>query len=360
MHNIVIDILPVALLMIFVWGTHPIKPISSINEDYLSIDTGQCYRGLLALVVVFHHLVQRTETGLSFKCFRDVGFLAVAMFFFFSGYGLLKSYIVKQEKYKKGFLLRRLLPILFLYVVMTALYWLMNFAGGTYYSITDIIIKIAEGSPIVSFSWYIICILAFYVAFWILMIICQYHYFVIICGGCLWYILYAAYCIKMGYSHYWFNTCELLIVGMFWAVYEEKIIEIIIKLYLILTPMTWLLFAVCFCFRGKIYSLIPITGISFLFTMLTAVLFVISVLLFSLKFQIGNKILRFLGSISLEIYLCQGLFITSLRSRAFYIQNELFWCVMVLTGTIIFAYILHVAFTAILKEYQLLLNKANI
>lgn len=355
MYNIVIDILPIALLITFVWGAHPIKPISSINENYLSIDTGKCFRGLLAIVVVFHHLAQRTTTGLSFQYFRDVGSLAVSAFFFYSGYGLLKSYIAKQEKYKKGFLRRRLLPILFLYVVITALYWLMHFMSGTCYSIKDIIIKIVQGTPIVYFSWYIICIISFYVAFWILMIICQQHYFIMICGGCLWYILYTAYCIKMGYRLFWYNSCHLLIVGMFWAVYEEKIIKIINKSYSILAPMTWLFFLLLFWFKKKLSYLIPIEDISFMLT----ILFVISILLFSLKIQIGNKVLRFLGDISLEIYLGQGLFIAILRSRTFYIQNELLWCIMVLAGTIIFAYILHLAFTAILKKCRLLLNKTD-
>lgn len=360
MNNIAVDILPVALLITFIWGMHPVKPISSINKDYLSIDTGMYFRGLLAVAIVFAHLAHPPETGLIFQHFSKVGFLAVSVFFFYSGYGLLKSYIAKQEKYRKSFLFRRILPLLFLYAFVTMLYWMINIVNGNYYSVKDIIMKTVYGSPIVSFSWYIVCILFFYVVFWILMIACQQHYFIMICGGCLWYILYIAFCKKMDYGYYWYYSCHLLFVGMFWAVYEEKIIKIIVKFYSIFVSMIWSSFIILYCFCEELSSLIPIAHSLILLKMFISILFVISILLFSLKFQVGNKVLRFLGNISLEIYLSQGLFIAIFRGKIIYVQNETLWCVLVLAGTIIFAYILHSFYTAVIRKYQLLLNKMNI
>lgn len=359
MNKYIIDILPLALLFVFFYGVRPVRPLSAFNENYLSVDTGRYYRGLFALVVIFHHLAQNTASGFFFRHYVSAGKLAVTVFFFLSGYGLQKSYITKQNDYKKNFLLRRLPSVLIPYLIVTVLYWFMYFLEETRYSVKDIILAILKGKPIVSYSWYIINILIFYVAYRLLMTLCKKHYFVMILGGGIWYILYALFCKKMGYGGWWYNASHLLVVGMFWATYETAILKCIKKVYSVLTPLVWLLFAVLFCFAEPIIALAPVTGISHIHLILTELSFVLGILLFSLKFQIGNKVLGFLGDISLELYLTQGLFIYSLRSDFIYIQNELLFCISVLAGTILLSYLLHLLFTPLLKKYNLLLKKVS-
>ena len=348
----VIDILPILLLLIFIFKLKIVRPLAIVNDDYLSITTSRVYKGLLALVVVFHHLAQRTKNGVLFHPFSGVGYLAVSVFFFFSGYGLQKSYM-KSEDYKRRFLLYRLPKVLIPYIIVTFLYWIMNFIMGDIYTIKEIIITaIIEGLPIDSNSWYIISIIAFYSVFWVLMLLFQKHYFLMILGACLWYILYVIYCLKMGYGEYWFNASHLLIVGMFWAIYEKKILDIIEGHYFFITVTIWLFFCFLICMSNKIFLLIPIKGIGFICTVLKAILFTVGVLLFSLKFKVSNQILDFLGKISFEIYMLHGLFITILRSNIIYIYNELLWCVLVLLCTIPFAFMMHIVFNSILKIYK--------
>lgn len=348
MGGIIIDILPIALLITFLYKAHPVKPLSSFNQNYLSVKTGKCFKGLFALVVIFHHLAQRTQTGILFRYFSIFGYLAVAVFFFFSGYGLQKSYITKQDKYKKRFLLRRLPGILIPYIFITALYWLMNCAGGYFYSIKDLAVKIINGAPIDPNSWYIITIIAFYISYWIFMLICRNNYKIMIALACIWNVLYVAYCIKMQYGKWWYNTSHLLIIGMVWAVYEDRIIAAIKKSYKIIMPLVWLSFAFFFVLQDKIALWIPIAGISLLVDIITTVLFVTGIILFSMKIQIGNKILSFLGDISLEMYLVHGMFITALRNNMIFIQNELIWCILVLSATIILSFVLHFIFAKLL------------
>ena len=54
--NLLIDILPISLAIVFLFGSHLCRPFSAINEDYLSLETTKYYRGLFALIIVFHHL----------------------------------------------------------------------------------------------------------------------------------------------------------------------------------------------------------------------------------------------------------------------------------------------------------------
>lgn len=348
----IIDIFPVVLLLILLIGMKPMKPLSAINECYLSMNTTKCYKGLLAIIIVFHHLSIRTHSGIAFRLFTFVGCPAVAVFFFFSGYGLQKSYITKAEQYCNGFLKKRLSAILLPYVVITFLYWIMYYLTGKFYTFRNIIDRLLSGKPIVSFSWYVITILLFYIFFWILMKLCNTNYFAMIIGGSVWYMLYAISCIIMGYDSLWYNTAHLLILGMIWAIKEKEILSAINK-YQVFIPLCWLTFVLLFIIKIFLERYTSVNGIVSLLTVLDLLnyaVFAVCILGFSMKVRINNKILLFLGEISFEIYLIHGLFIALLRNDSFYIKNEFLWVLGVLLFSISGSFVLHFLFTKLLKR----------
>ncbi len=357
MLNNIIDILPVSLLVLLLCGMKIEKPPTSLNTaGYLSLETGNCLRGFFALVVLFHHLAQYTESGIAFRYFIKIGFLAVAFFFFISGYGLQKSFIKKQDSYRKGFLLRRIPTVLVPYIVITFFYWLMYKRNGLVYSFKDIVFSIADGHPIAANSWYLINIFVFYIVFKLLMFIGKKHSFLMILGSTVWYFLYAFFCYKRGYGSWWYKSSHLLTVGMFWAAYEDKILAILKKYYFIITPVTWIAFGTLFAFLTKTPEPVP----AMILSLFAAMFFVLSVVLFSLKFCIGNKVLGFLGNISLEIYISQGLMITTLINGKIHIESELLRCIAVSAATVLFAYLLHLVLSAVIGKYKLLLRKLNV
>lgn len=55
------------------------------HKDYLSLGSFTALKGLMAMVVVFHHLAQiMPEEGYCFRLFTDIGPYAVAVFFLLS------------------------------------------------------------------------------------------------------------------------------------------------------------------------------------------------------------------------------------------------------------------------------------
>ena len=355
--NIAIDILPILLLFLCIFGAKITKPSSSINsKDYLSLATSKSYRGLFAIVVIFHHLAQRTETGFFFHLFTQIGQPAVAFFFFLSGYGLQKSYITKSDKYREGFLLKRIPTVLIPYIIITAIYWLMHFFLGHFYSLNEIIHSFIIGRPISENSWFIVNILIFYVVFWLLMRICKKHYFMMILGGFIWYILHFIFCLKMKYGSYWYLSSHLLIIGMLYATYEQSIINLFKKNTLQKVFFLACIFSFLYIFSLKTELLIGTQVFANIFSissvLIYLIIFVISTLAFFLKIHLGNKVLNFLGEISLELYISHGLFVIVLRSKFIFINNELIWSISVLAGTILFSYGLHILFQAILNVYK--------
>ena len=334
-----IDLYPITLFALLLFGLKPVVPFSSINRDYLSVATGKNIRGILALTIVFHHLAQKAGEGHLFPIFGRVGYFAVAVFFFLSGYGLQRSYL-RSSRYKDQFLLRRIPPVLLPYLVVTLLFWVFHAARGTFYSAADFLFSVVYGSPIVSFSWYINNILAFYLVFWILMNLCGSGRGMVI-GACVWHVLYVAFCRRMDYGPWWYNASHLLIVGMIWACCEERILNWLRGKTLFSAAIV----GGAFLLLAMVPNDLPLfTGREFLFlafTMLRALLFVLGVLLFSMMFQIGNPILSFLGEISLEIYLVQGLLMMGLRGNLIWIQSGALYVLLVVLGSVALAAAIH-------------------
>lgn len=349
-----LDILPVALIAVFLYKSKIVPKAQGINGDYLSIQTSISLRGILAIVVVFHHLAQKTTSGMLFAPFTRYGFLAVSAFMFLSGYGLQKSHM-RSENYKRKFLLKRIPQVLFPYIIVIALFWLMYAFDGKIYSFNDIAQTFVKGDPIAAYSWYIINILVFYVAYWLLMLMFRKRYLAMIIGAVVWYGLYAAFCYKMGYPAYWYSSSNLVIIGMIWATYEDKILYFVKKRYIPVTIISFVLFISLFIVKIN-FEITLSRPIPLLLTMIVSILFVLCVIMYSLKVKFGNRILEFLGKCSLEIYLVQGLFIIGLRGNRVFIDNEFLWAILTVAGSVALGFVLHVAFSKILRGYRKLLR----
>ncbi len=346
-----IDIFPIALVLLLIIGSKPVKPLCATNEEYLSLETSKKYRGFFALIIILHHLSQKTTTGVIFPLFLKAGSLAVAFFFFLSGYGLQKSYILKSTKYRKTFFANRIPGIVIPYLIFVIIYLLADSIAGTGYSTADVFNSFINGRPIVIYSWYIIVILLFYLFYWLFMVLCHNHKWIILCGS-IWYIAWILLCWKINYSAWWFNTAHLLILGLIWATYETKINIIVKKHYKLIALFVWICFIALFIFQDKIIPLFPHQfTLSFVFQFFLTLLFVCGVILLSMKIRIGNRMFDHLGNISLELYLVHGLFIQYLK-----IQNEFVRCLAVIVLSVVTAFILHIAISCILKKYRNLIS----
>lgn len=352
MTSIAVDLLAVSLLAVCLWGVKPAAPFSrAIHEDYLSPASGKCTKGLLAVVVVFHHLAQATGGAVVFPIFAKLGYLAVSVFFFFSGYGLMKQYLTR-ENYGRQFLLRRLPPVLVPYLIATVLYWLLYKLVGTPWSWRDILQGLWKGRPIVVASWYILCILLFYIAFRVLMLLCGKHHGWMIVGGILYCGLYVLFCVKMKYGSWWYNTVPVLIFGMVWALQEQKINAFFRKRYWIAAPAAAILFVAVYGVKIFLNSRVHGRLVSVPMTWLTAVLFACCVVLLLMKVKVRGPVLDWLGEHSLEIYLSHYLFMTLFYSRCIVVENDFLYIALVIVCTLAFAWGFHRVNRRVLKAYS--------
>lgn len=354
---VLFNFLIVLLLLVTLYKIKVVTPKKEFNRDYLSVKTCNCYRGFFALIVILHHIAQRVSGGVYFSDFTRAGYLAVAVFFFLSGYGLQKKNLT-DSTYSHGFLLKRIPSILIPYLIMCLLYWCAYALLGDVRSIASMWNNfIINGDPIVWFSWYVVCILVFYLVFYLLMKTAKQNRPAMLLGGIIYYAVYVFVCRRLSFGIWWYQTALFPVFGILWASYEEKIVSFIKKTYLFILPAVVIIFYFFGKFKWNIYWLKPSVTLEIALTIVLAFLFIMIVVISSLKLKFTNPILAALGKISFEIYMAQGLFMLIFRNEHIFIKNDFLWALSVIATSVLAAFLLNKLFGYILKKYAKVLEK---
>lgn len=312
---------------------------TTYNTDYISLENTKPIKGILALVVMLHHISQNTAGGVLLREFEPIGYLPVAVFFFFSGYGLLKSY--KEKKgYKEQFFRRRISTILFPYLIVVLIYWLLSAIGKTPYTVEEMLYSFIDGYPKAANSWYILVLLLFYVCFYIFMAIFKKNYKGIVIATAGLCVVWSIICMIIGYGIWWYNSCICIAFGMAWALWEKTIVAFIqntyCKLFTICLVLVWVLF--------RISDSLGFLPLRVLLYWGTCLVFATLICIILMKCKVGNKILDFFGEISFELYMIHGAYVRLFYGNSIHLKNELIWGILIIVTSVISAFLLHKLF----------------
>ena len=323
------------------------------NEEWNSFSETKAIQGLMALCIVCHHTAQQTcvnwlpsgniVNGLN--VFSDTGFLFVGVFFFWSGYWLFKSFKNKQ-KYLSGFISKRVVAVLVPYVIVCFLFTLERIF--VFKEKMPLWFKITNFTGITIgyyFGWYIQAIVVFYLVFYFAFKYSRYDFDAILyvfAGVLLWVVAgliidHNDYFMR---GQWWYNSTMLFPFGVLFAKNESKIIEFLKKRFKILVPSSIILFFLSFFFSRFMESIGGYYGemMGFPFSkkilyrvltltpqLLAAVMFTLFLILICMKAEFHNKVLDFLGSHTLEIYLTHAFFLEYLAISYNYKRDSIFY-----------------------------------
>lgn len=341
------DIYPIIFLAQIMIAIKPASHVS-FNDEYLSKDNCLHLRGILALIILLYHISQKINGGVLLIQIREFGYLVVSVFYFLSGYGMQKQFI-RSADYRKQFLIKRLPRIIIPYCFAIILFWIMdNTVMGENNTIVDAMYSLINGRPIVTYSWYIISILVFYIVFWVLMTFFGQSHLRMILVAFIWQLIYMFICWKLGFSQWWYTDSHLLIIGMIWACYEDKLLAILKKHYHYIWPVSGALMIALQLIRLNI----QLPGVfQLLIIMIIPIFVVLSTICLLVKHTFRNRILMWIGNISLEIYILQGLAIRGLRSKLMYVNDNFIWVTAVLIITMSLAWLLHLVSSQLYNTY---------
>lgn len=291
-------------------------------------------QGFLALFIIFHqteitleHFNVSTEHMQEFTQFFFYGILAVAFFFFSSGFGLVKRWMTDSD-YTKGFMKRRIFTVLVPFFICNYIYLtdalLGNIMYGSSFTFTEVICAFFGLFLVNNQMWFAVEIMILYVAFRIVFgKVKNARTGILIMTGIV--LLMIAAGIVSGHSdsvvmsywfkgEWWYNTLLMFPAGMLYAYKEDRINKIIRQAFTaVILSSAVLLVLLDFIHRELIAKLIyytefygsthplldKLTGLSV--ETLFELTFIILIITASSRLRFGNPVMKFLGKISLEV-----------------------------------------------------------
>lgn len=313
------------------------------THDYLSKEISLCLKGICALLILMHHLNQRTLVLAGTfvgEMFDLLGFLAVSVFFFYSGYGLMYSVNSKGEGYLGGFLKKRVLPIYVIYLFLTLLSCGATLLTGIKLTLTMVVNAVFLIDTLVTYGWYLQAIIIFYLVFYFAFVLFKQNSarLTVISAFVVGYMI--ALHINDAAPATYISSLSFLL-GIFWSLNTEHIDKLLKNRKMIIS--LW-------CGLFSIFALLLLVSmfksdknIRWPLRMIVSPLFV-TVLLPAVQLitqkcagLINNRVTTLLGTISLEIYVCQGYFFDIFESGVLQIENRYVYIVMVAVCTVLMA-----------------------
>lgn len=295
-NNIYLYLLTFLFLPILVFYNSKTFTNKTYNFEFLSKSTTNCIKGLCILVVILSHISQRMQNPSPIKPFMFSAYLAVSMFFFLSGYGLMFSTLNKSN-YLLNFFSKRLSKVYLPFVVVNALTLIIfHLSFNAKYSINKIIVYLLGIKLIDSTLWFVKSIILFYIIFYL-----AFKFFTKDIAPrllVLYCFIYFIVCYKIGLGPSWFNTIFCFPLGVYVALYYNNFINFIQQNY----TKTVILNVFCFIVPFLLPHLLKLHD-QIIFDTISSVFFVFLVLTFLFKVKISSKPLYFIGGISYEMYI---------------------------------------------------------
>ena len=291
-------------------------------------------QGFTALCIMFHHIGQKTCASWlhpkliipGLEIFVPIGYYFVGIFMFCSGYGVYKSYKTKPN-YLKGFVGRRIFPLILAY-----------YSTGIIFLIARVLLKEKMDVPQFLYylfglqlsnpnTWYVIAMPFLYLCFYLAFKFCKKERtaILLVCVMVFLYTLLGTFIDHNNWwmrGEWWYNSVHFFTIGLLFARHEGKLLPVIKKYY-------YVFLIVCLVLVLPLYGLSEYAQGTFSYygenfhapdkvfrrwvclasQIACSCAFVFSVFLLGLKVKIGNRFIRFMGTITLEFYLIHGLFL---------------------------------------------------
>jgi len=291
------------LVLLCVIGAE-VKKENEFFEDYASLEKSNAIKGIFVVMVFFSHAKAymhltdaNSEYYLGLQTY--LAQMIVVPFLFFSGYGIMQSVMKKGTNYIKKIPTNRLLKVLLHFDIAVLLFVGLNLIIKREMTLSKVLWSLIGWESIGNSNWYILAILIAYAATFVAFIIFRKnHYLAAVVTTVL--VVLAILFISKYRPGYYYNTMLTYCFGLWYALFKDKIDKICMK-----NEVIWLgVIGVC----GAVYYLVHKNFLqSIWYYELWACMFMMLLLLFSMKISINNGILQFFGNHVFSIYILQRL-----------------------------------------------------
>lgn len=300
-----VDLLPVLLLAVACWNIHR-APKGTFFDDPLNKQQGLALRGIFACVVMMFHLAGKyPETGCLFPRLSYWGPLAVSIFFGLSGYGIMSQY-QRRKEYLDGFLFRRFKALWWPYFICSSLA-LIQWTRGDFLLLP----QLREWFGVAHLGWFCSVLFLYYMAF--------------DCGVraarkngqppmvyIIAFVLLETVLMNQINPHpRFYKGTSAFFAGLALGSSKEKSLKLLKRHFGVL--MGILVVIVVTHLSASIFFRIIAPSSKIITRCILHAFFFVGIAALSMKWQMGNRMLAWLGTVSYELYLSHGWVMTEIQ-----------------------------------------------
>lgn len=298
----------VLILLLLIFNKAEISKPGEFNKEYISPDGTLAVKGIFVALILLSHGKSYLELGGPYDApytalQNHLNQMVVAMFLFYSGYGMMESMKKKQFAYVKSIATKRFPNLLLNYDLAVLLFFALGYIIGKPQTVKNLLIAFTAWNGIGNSSWYIFAILAMYIATIIAFLpkkfseskIVEIVSLVILTVLGIALVLALKKADKPGF---FYNTIILFPLGFWYSYFKNTIEKILMKndiIYSCVLAIIVTAYILAYLHRWDrplIYEV-------------WAMLFCALMVMLTMKISLQNEILKFLGKHIFSIYILQ-------------------------------------------------------
>lgn len=327
----------IIILLLSIYGISFVK--NDFNQDYIGKEQCNAIKGIFILIVFTRHVwpylskygydFSAPGDGLFMSIDRWLGQLLVVAFLFYSGFGVMESIKRKGKLYVDDMPRKRILNTLLNFDVAVLVFLVVDLILGVNLKPNTILLAFTGWTSIGNSNWYIFIILVCYFCTWI--------GFKLGKSWIAFFLLAIAYIIIVKTKSnlvWWYNTFFCFAAGLLYSQYKTQIEKFVQRRYWFILPISLFAFLAIYSFKFTFYGLKD---------NLSSILFVLSIIVVSMKIRVDNKALIWCGMKLFPLYIYQRIpmIILSKFDGGAFISRYPFayvWACLLITIAIAFSY----------------------
>lgn len=305
-------------------------------DSYMSHESTKAINGIFVLLIFLSHATEYLRADgifdsayLTFK--NSMLQLVVVSFLFYSGYGMMESIKYKGQSYVRSIPTRRIFNVYYRLFLCVCLYIILNLIIGKSYGLKNTLLAFTGWTGIGNSNWYIFVILVLYLFVFLSFLIFRKH---LLFGAVLTSLLAMALVlvqIRLGRKGWTYNTVMLFPTGMIFSLFKEPFEKIVKR-----NDTIWFLsVGIVAGIFAYFHFLQPKNIITY---SLWAILFMLLLVLLTMKIQLKNPILSWFGSHVFSMYMLQRIPMNLLSHYGFAETHKYAFIVISFAATVILSY----------------------
>lgn len=202
----------VLLILLLLAAVLGLRTADGEKRDYMSVKMTNSIKGFFLCMVFLAHIQGYADFSHPYLdgpyqfVRRAMGQCIVAMFLFYSGYGVMESVKRKGQPYVEKLPTQRFLKVLLQFDTAVLLFWLYGRLAGRHAGAGKMLLSLIGWDSIGNSNWYIFCILCLYIFTYISMRVFKGNHEKAALGIFLLSLLYMAVVSRAGKDYWWYDT----------------------------------------------------------------------------------------------------------------------------------------------------------